>query len=115
LRVLNESDDNENKCDQNPWNGCFHIREVSKNSRQFVEAFRRKRRFKNWTEHFPARWFEDKTVAETPKVKPTYISLVKFSEKGIRAAKQTTERANAWAAKVQSMGGYDQSDVLDAW
>ncbi len=45
-----------------------------------------------------------KPVAETAKVKPTYISLVKFTEKGIQAAKQTTERANAWAAKVQSMG-----------
>ena len=35
---------------------------------------------------------------------PTYISLVKFTDKGIQAAKQTTERVNAWAAKVQSMG-----------
>jgi uncharacterized protein with GYD domain len=45
-----------------------------------------------------------KPAAETAKVKPTYISLVKFTEKGIQAAKQTTERVNAWSAKVQSMG-----------
>src|SRR6516225_1647520 len=41
---------------------------------------------------------------ETEKVKPTYISLVKFTEKGIQNAKQTTQRLAAWAAKVQSMG-----------
>jgi uncharacterized protein with GYD domain len=38
------------------------------------------------------------------KVKPTYISLVKFTEKGMQNAKQTTQRLAAWAAKVQSMG-----------
>ena len=49
---------------------------------------------------------ESKTKAapETEKVKPTYISLVKFTEKGIQNAKQTTQRLDAWAAKVQSMG-----------
>ena len=38
------------------------------------------------------------------KVKPTYVSLVKFTDKGIQNAKQTTQRLAAWAAKVQSMG-----------
>jgi uncharacterized protein with GYD domain len=40
----------------------------------------------------------------TEKVKPTYISLVKFTDKGIEGAKQTTQRVAAWAAKVRSMG-----------
>ena len=40
----------------------------------------------------------------TEKIKPTYISLVKFTDKGIQNAKQTTQRVTAWAAKVQSMG-----------
>jgi uncharacterized protein with GYD domain len=40
----------------------------------------------------------------TKKVKPTYISLVKFTEKGIQNAKQTTQRLADWSAKVQSMG-----------
>src|SRR5947207_12932944 len=35
---------------------------------------------------------------------PTYISLVQFTDKGIQAAKQTTQRVADWAAKVQSMG-----------
>ena len=47
---------------------------------------------------------KSKAVPETEKVKPTYISLVKFTEKGIQNAKQTTQRLDAWAAKVQSMG-----------
>ena len=34
----------------------------------------------------------------------TYISLVKFTDKGMQAAKQTTERLADWSAKVQSMG-----------
>ena len=38
------------------------------------------------------------------KIKPTYISLVQFTDTGIQAAKQTTERVAVWAAKVQSMG-----------
>ena len=38
------------------------------------------------------------------KMKPTYISLVKFTDKGIQGAKQTTQRVAEWAAKVQSMG-----------
>src|SRR5215813_916950 len=45
-----------------------------------------------------------KPTPETAKIRPTYISLVKFTDKGIQAAKQTTQRAAAWAAKVQSMG-----------
>jgi len=47
---------------------------------------------------------KSKLVPETAKNRPTYISLVKFTDKGIQAAKQTTQRAAAWAAKVQSMG-----------
>jgi uncharacterized protein with GYD domain len=47
---------------------------------------------------------KSKDAPETEKVKPTYISLVKFTEKGIQNAKQTTQRLDAWAAKVQSMG-----------
>ncbi len=35
---------------------------------------------------------------------PTYISLVQFTDKGIRAAKETTQRITDWSAKVQSMG-----------
>ena len=30
--------------------------------------------------------------------------MVKFTEKGIQDARQTTQRLDAWAAKVQSMG-----------
>jgi uncharacterized protein with GYD domain len=49
---------------------------------------------------------ESKSVVTpgTEKAKPTYISLVKFTDKGIQNAKQTTQRLSAWAAKVQSMG-----------
>jgi uncharacterized protein with GYD domain len=47
---------------------------------------------------------KSKAAPETEKVKPTYISLVKFTEKGVQNAKQTTQRVAAWAAKVQSMG-----------
>ena len=35
---------------------------------------------------------------------PTYISLVQFTDKGIRAAKETTQRITDWSGKVQSMG-----------
>src|SRR5947208_13035199 len=35
---------------------------------------------------------------------PAYISLVQFTDKGIQAAKETTQRVADWAAKVQSMG-----------
>jgi uncharacterized protein with GYD domain len=47
---------------------------------------------------------KSKPTLGTEKVKPTYISLVKFTDKGIQGAKQTTQRVAAWAAKVQSMG-----------
>ena len=56
---------------------------------------------------------------------PTYISLVQFTEKGIRDAKQTTQRVADWAAKVQpigvsikqmywTLGQYDQVCVFEA-
>jgi uncharacterized protein with GYD domain len=56
---------------------------------------------------------------------PTYISLVQFTDKGIQAAKETTQRVADWAAKVQSMGvsitqmdwtrgQYDQVCVFEA-
>ena len=55
----------------------------------------------------------------------TYISLVQFTDKGIRAAKETTQRIAEWGAKVQSMGvhikqmywtlgQYDQICVFEA-
>jgi uncharacterized protein with GYD domain len=56
---------------------------------------------------------------------PTYISLVQFTDKGIQAAKETTQRVAHWASKVQSrgvsikemywtLGQYDQVCVFDA-
>jgi len=56
---------------------------------------------------------------------PAYISLVQFTDKGIQAAKETTQRVTDWAAKVQSMGvsikqmywtlgQYDQVCVFEA-
>ncbi|HTL78450.1 MAG TPA: GYD domain-containing protein [Candidatus Babeliales bacterium] len=47
---------------------------------------------------------KSKAIPGAEKAKPTYISLVKFTEKGIQNAKQTTQRLAAWSAKVQSMG-----------
>jgi uncharacterized protein with GYD domain len=58
-------------------------------------------------------------------VMPTYISLVQFTDKGIQAAKETTQRVADWVAKVQSMGvsvkqmywtlgEYDQVCVFEA-
>src|SRR5690349_24910263 len=55
----------------------------------------------------------------------TYISLVKFTDKGMQAAKQTTERVAEWSAKVQSkgvsikqmywtLGHYDQVCIFEA-
>ena len=35
---------------------------------------------------------------------PTYISLVQFTDNGIRAAKDTTHRLADWSAKVKSRG-----------
>jgi uncharacterized protein with GYD domain len=56
---------------------------------------------------------------------PTYISLVQFTDKGIQAAKETTQRMADWANKVQSrgvsikqmywtLGQYDQVCVFEA-
>src|SRR4026207_1470084 len=55
----------------------------------------------------------------------TYISLVQFTDKGIQAAKQTSERVAEWSAKVQSkgvsikqmywtLGEYDQVCIFEA-
>jgi len=55
----------------------------------------------------------------------TYISLVQFTDKGIQAAKETTQRVADWASKVESMGvsikqmywtlgRYDQVCVFEA-
>ena len=56
---------------------------------------------------------------------PTYVSLVQFTDKGIRAAKETTQRLKDWAAKAESrevsikqmywtLGQYDQICVFEA-
>jgi uncharacterized protein with GYD domain len=56
---------------------------------------------------------------------PTYITLSQFTDKGMQAAKQTTQRIADWAAKVQSkgvslkqmywtLGYYDQVCIFDA-
>ena len=56
---------------------------------------------------------------------PTYISLVQFTDKGIQAARETTQRVADWASKVESrgvlikemywtLGQYDQVCVFDA-
>jgi uncharacterized protein with GYD domain len=47
---------------------------------------------------------KSKLATGMEKVKPTYISLVKFTDQGIEGAKETTKRVAAWAAKVRSMG-----------
>ena len=47
---------------------------------------------------------KSKPISVSEKIKPTYLSLVRFTDKGIQGAKQTTQRLSAWAAKVQSMG-----------
>jgi uncharacterized protein with GYD domain len=36
---------------------------------------------------------------------PTYISLINWTEQGIRAAKDTLDRANAAAAAAENLGG----------
>ena len=64
-------------------------------------------------------------MPEGRKIMPTYISLVQFTDKGIRAAKDTTHRVADWAAKVKSkgvsikqmywtLGQYDQVCVFEA-
>jgi uncharacterized protein with GYD domain len=56
---------------------------------------------------------------------PTYVSLVQFTDQGIRTAKDTTHRLADWAAKVKSrgvsikqmywtLGHYDQVCVFEA-
>src|SRR3974377_1437393 len=56
---------------------------------------------------------------------PTYISLVQFTDQGIRAAKDTTHRLADWATNVKSrgvsikqmywtLGHYDQVCVFEA-
>ncbi|HEX3420688.1 MAG TPA: GYD domain-containing protein [Candidatus Udaeobacter sp.] len=56
---------------------------------------------------------------------PSYISLVQFTDKGIQAAKETTQRLADWATEVQSkgvsvkhmywtLGQYDQVCVFEA-
>ena len=35
---------------------------------------------------------------------PTSVRLVRFTDKGIQAAKETTQRVADWSAKVQSKG-----------
>ena len=68
---------------------------------------------------------KSKLTPETAKTMPTYISLVQFTDKGIQAAKQTTQRVAEWAAKVQSrgvtikqmywtLGQYDQVCIFEA-
>ena len=55
----------------------------------------------------------------------TYISLVRFTDKGIQAAKETTERLANWSSNVQSrgvsikqmywtLGHYDQVCIFEA-
>jgi uncharacterized protein with GYD domain len=55
----------------------------------------------------------------------TYISLVQFTDKGIQAAKETTQRVTEWASKVKAsgvsikdmywtLGEYDQVCVFEA-
>ncbi len=43
---------------------------------------------------------KSKPTPDTTKIMPTYISLVKFTDQGIRGAKQTTQRLAEWAGKV---------------
>ena len=56
---------------------------------------------------------------------PTYVSLVQFTDQGIRTAKDTTHRLADWAAKVESrgvsikqmywtLGQYDQVCIFEA-
>ena len=47
---------------------------------------------------------KSKVTPATEKARPTYVSLVKFTDKGIQNAKQTTQQLADWSAKVQSMG-----------
>jgi uncharacterized protein with GYD domain len=71
------------------------------------------------------RCFFDRQPTRECKIMPTYISLVQFTDQGIRAAKDTTHRLADWAAKVKSrgvtikqmywtLGQYDQVCVFEA-
>jgi uncharacterized protein with GYD domain len=71
------------------------------------------------------RCFFDRKPTQECKIMPTYISLVQFTDQGIRAAKDTTHRLADWAAKVKSrgvtikemywtLGQYDQVCVFEA-
>lgn len=71
------------------------------------------------------RCFFDRKPTRECKIMPTYISLVQFTDQGIRAAKDTTHRLAEWAAKVKSrgvtikemywtLGQYDQVCVFEA-
>ena len=50
----------------------------------------------------------------TEKIKPTYISLVQFTDKGVQNAKQTTQRFARVGRQGAIDGSYHQTDVLDA-
>jgi uncharacterized protein with GYD domain len=71
------------------------------------------------------RCFFNRKLTRECKLMPTYISLVQFTDQGIRAAKDTTHRLADWAAKVKSrgvtvkqmywtLGQYDQVCVFEA-
>ncbi len=48
----------------------------------------------------------------------TYISLAQFTDNGIQAARQTTQRVADWAANIKEMywtlGQYDQVCIFEA-
>jgi uncharacterized protein with GYD domain len=71
------------------------------------------------------RCFFNRKPTRECKIMLTYISLVQFTDQGIRAAKDTTHRLADWAAKVESrgvtikqmywtLGQYDQLCVFEA-
>jgi uncharacterized protein with GYD domain len=71
------------------------------------------------------RCFFNRKPTRECKIMATYISLVQFTDQGIRAAKDTTHRLADWAAKVKSrgvtikqmywtLGQYDQVCVFEA-
>jgi uncharacterized protein with GYD domain len=74
---------------------------------------------------YSERCFFNRKPTRECKIMPTYISLVQFTDQGIRAAKDTTHRLADWAAKVKSrgvtikqmywtLGQYDQVCVFEA-
>ena len=56
---------------------------------------------------------KSKLTSGTEKIKPTYISLVKFTEKGIQDARQTTQRLDA-KQMYWTLGEYDQVCIFEA-